>query len=57
MPQEYNEFIIQIKKLTGIDLLLYKEAQMKRRLISLYEKKAMLHFPIITKRLKRITTF
>jgi chemotaxis protein methyltransferase CheR len=38
MPQEYQEFIIQIKKLTGIDLLLYKEAQMKRRLVSLYEK-------------------
>ncbi|CAH0345544.1 protein-glutamate O-methyltransferase CheR [Bacillus sp. CECT 9360] len=44
MHQEYNEFIIQVKKLTGIDLLLYKEAQMKRRLISLYEKKGYASF-------------
>jgi chemotaxis protein methyltransferase CheR len=39
MPGEYQEFIRQIKTKTGIDLSLYKEAQMKRRLISLYEKK------------------
>lgn len=39
MPQEYEEFIRNIKTLTGIDLALYKEGQMKRRLTSLYEKK------------------
>lgn len=44
MPQEYLDFIKQIKKLTGIDLSLYKEAQMKRRLISLYEKKGYQSF-------------
>ncbi|WP_163100995.1 CheR family methyltransferase [Peribacillus alkalitolerans] len=39
MSQDYQEFIAQVKILTGIDLNLYKEAQMKRRLTSLYEKK------------------
>ncbi|MCQ6273880.1 protein-glutamate O-methyltransferase CheR [Bacillus sp. V3B] len=36
---DYEQFITQIKAKTGIDLALYKEAQMKRRLTSLYEKK------------------
>ncbi|WP_153122611.1 CheR family methyltransferase [Peribacillus tepidiphilus] len=44
MSQDYQEFIIHIKKLTGIDLSLYKEAQMKRRLTSLYEKKGFKSF-------------
>jgi chemotaxis protein methyltransferase CheR len=44
MSQDYQEFIIHIKKLTGIDLSLYKEAQMKRRLTSLYEKKGCKSF-------------
>ena len=39
MADDYERFIIQIKRKTGIDLSLYKEAQMKRRLISLYEKR------------------
>ncbi|MGG4267343.1 CheR family methyltransferase [Peribacillus simplex] len=39
MPQEYEEFIRNIKTLTGIDLASYKEGQMKRRLTSLYEKR------------------
>lgn len=39
MVQDYQEFIANIKRKTGIDLSLYKEAQMKRRLTSLYEKK------------------
>ncbi|GAA1371770.1 hypothetical protein GCM10009597_11140 [Peribacillus frigoritolerans] len=39
MHQEYEEFIHNIKTLTGIDLALYKEGQMKRRLTSLYEKR------------------
>ncbi|SFC44932.1 chemotaxis protein methyltransferase CheR [Bacillus sp. OV322] len=44
MPQDYEQFIISIKNLTGIDLSLYKEAQMKRRLTSLYEKKGFKSF-------------
>ncbi|MBX9972828.1 protein-glutamate O-methyltransferase CheR [Cytobacillus firmus] len=39
MANDYQDFILNIKRKTGIDLSLYKEAQMKRRLISLYEKK------------------
>ncbi|CAM3974583.1 CheR family methyltransferase [Lederbergia lenta] len=39
MDVDYENFILQIKKRTGIDLSLYKEAQMKRRLTSLYQKK------------------
>jgi chemotaxis protein methyltransferase CheR len=44
MPQDYHDFIINIKKKTGIDLSLYKEAQMKRRLTSLYEKRGFHSF-------------
>lgn len=40
----YETFIANIKKKTGIDLSLYKEAQMKRRLTSLYEKKGFRNF-------------
>ncbi|MDN4608736.1 CheR family methyltransferase [Sporosarcina highlanderae] len=36
---DYASFIVNIKKKTGIDLSLYKEPQMKRRLTSLYEKR------------------
>ncbi|UOE61607.1 protein-glutamate O-methyltransferase CheR [Priestia filamentosa] len=36
---DYEQFISNIKKKTGIDLSLYKEAQMKRRLTSLYQKR------------------
>ncbi|BCB04532.1 CheR family methyltransferase [Bacillus sp. KH172YL63] len=39
MSNDYSEFISGIKRKTGIDLALYKEAQMKRRLTALYEKK------------------
>ncbi|MFT4413097.1 CheR family methyltransferase [Fredinandcohnia humi] len=39
MQSDYDKFIIQVKNKTGIDLGLYKEAQMMRRLTSLYEKK------------------
>lgn len=39
MDVDYEKFISQIKNRTGIDLSLYKEAQMKRRLTSLYQKK------------------
>lgn len=41
---DYTTFIQGVKKKTGIDLSLYKEAQMKRRLTSLYEKKGFRDF-------------
>ncbi len=41
---DYVQFIDGIKRKTGIDLSLYKEAQMKRRLTSLYEKKGFRNF-------------
>ncbi|MBS4199504.1 protein-glutamate O-methyltransferase CheR [Bacillus sp. FJAT-49732] len=44
MGQDYHHFIVQIKQKTGIDLSLYKEAQMKRRLTSLYQKKGFSSF-------------
>ncbi|ADH99634.1 MCP methyltransferase, CheR-type [[Bacillus] selenitireducens MLS10] len=40
MPMDdYNQFVEKIRKKTGIDLSLYKEAQMKRRLTSLRDKR------------------
>ncbi len=42
--RDYLHFIDAIKKKTGIDLSLYKEAQMKRRLTSLREKKGYKDF-------------
>ena len=44
MLEEYEEFTQNIKKMTGIDLSLYKEGQMKRRLTSLYEKRGYKSF-------------
>lgn len=41
---DYQKFIGNIKRKTGIDLSLYKEAQMKRRLTSLYERKGFRNF-------------
>lgn len=38
LDQDYLDFIHQVKKQTGIDLSLYKEGQMKRRLTSLRSK-------------------
>ncbi|WP_342538532.1 protein-glutamate O-methyltransferase CheR [Sporosarcina sp. FSL K6-1540] len=43
MP-DYAVFIGNVKKKTGIELSLYKEAQMKRRLTSLYEKRGYRNF-------------
>lgn len=39
MSEKYNEFIVRIKDKLGIDLGLYKEAQMKRRITSLRDKR------------------
>ena len=44
VDQDYELFIKKIKQKTGIDLSLYKEAQMKRRLTSLYEKRGFSSF-------------
>ncbi|CAG9622657.1 Chemotaxis protein methyltransferase [Sutcliffiella rhizosphaerae] len=44
MSGDYILFIEKVKKKTGIDLSLYKEGQMKRRLTSLYEKKGYSNF-------------
>ena len=44
MDRDYQQFSEKLKMLTGIDLSLYKEAQMKRRLTSLYEKKGFRNF-------------
>ncbi|MBA2870175.1 chemotaxis protein methyltransferase CheR [Anoxybacillus calidus] len=41
---DYQQFIANVKKKTGIDLAQYKEAQMKRRLTSLYEKRGFKNF-------------
>ncbi|WP_186577804.1 CheR family methyltransferase [Aquibacillus kalidii] len=41
---DYQEFTKQINKKTGIDLSLYKEVQMKRRLTSLREKRGFNDF-------------
>ncbi len=41
---DYDQFIQKVKRKTNIDLSLYKEAQMKRRLTSLYEKKGYRNF-------------
>ncbi|MEK3808286.1 protein-glutamate O-methyltransferase CheR [Bacillus sp. FSL H8-0547] len=50
---EYEQFINEIKRMTGIDLSLYKEAQMKRRLISLYIKRGCSGFWDYSERLRK----
>lgn len=44
MSHDYQTFISRIKGKLGIDLTLYKEAQMKRRIISLRNKRAFTNF-------------
>ncbi|TSB46913.1 CheR family methyltransferase [Alkalicoccobacillus porphyridii] len=44
MNGDYEQFIQSLKSMTGIDLASYKEAQMKRRLTSLREKKGFPDF-------------
>lgn len=45
MASEYHRFKSLIKKMIGIDLNLYKEAQMKRRIISLKNRRGFDNFP------------
>jgi chemotaxis protein methyltransferase CheR len=42
--KDFQQFIASVKKMTGIDLALYKEAQMKRRLTSLRLKRGYATF-------------
>ena len=44
MSVDYEQFVSQINLKTGINLALYKETQMKRRLTSLYEKRGYTSF-------------
>ena len=44
MENDFQDFIKNFNRMTGIDLSLYKEAQMKRRLMSLYEKRGFKSF-------------
>ncbi|WP_079530130.1 CheR family methyltransferase [Halobacillus hunanensis] len=44
MSHDYQEFVANFKLKSGIDLYLYKEAQMKRRLTSLRDKKGFADF-------------
>lgn len=44
MDVDYEKFKKQIKEKAGIDLSLYKEAQMKRRITSLYQNKGYASF-------------
>lgn len=53
MSDGYEQFIAQIKRITGIDLSLYKEVQMKRRITSLYEKKGFRSFQDFFKELNK----
>lgn len=41
---DFSQFIVKVKRKTGIDLFKYKEDQMKRRLISLYKKHGFKNF-------------
>ncbi|KGX84095.1 CheR family methyltransferase [Pontibacillus marinus] len=52
MSMEYETFIKQVNHHTGIDLSLYKEAQMKRRLTSLREKRGYKDFDTYFRALK-----
>lgn len=53
MPHDYENFVTKIYQKTGINLALYKEAQMKRRLTSLYQKKGFDSFDDFLKALAR----
>ncbi|MFD1018486.1 CheR family methyltransferase [Thalassobacillus hwangdonensis] len=53
MKNDYNEFILNVKHHTGIDLGQYKEAQMKRRLTTLREKRGFGDFNAYFSQLKK----
>ena len=53
LDRDYESFKEQLKKDTGIDLSLYKESQMKRRLASLKDKKGFGTFSSLYGEMKR----
>lgn len=53
MIDDYSKFVIQFKQRSGLDLSLYKEGQMKRRLSSLHEKKGYKNFAEFGQAMKR----
>lgn len=55
--EPYDIFITKWKQITGVDLSLYKEAQMKRRLTSLYEKKGFRDFQEFAAALERTSFY
>lgn len=57
MEQDYRLFIEKVKRKTGIDLSLYKETQMKRRLTSLYQKKVFIPFKNFFKEWKETVNY
>lgn len=50
--QDFEIFVQQFKRLTGIDLKLYKEKQMKRRLTALRDKKGYRSFSLFSQALE-----
>jgi chemotaxis protein methyltransferase CheR len=44
VDKEFNNFIVNVKRKTGIDLVKYKEEQLKRRLTTLYIKNGFTNF-------------
>ncbi|WP_409251182.1 CheR family methyltransferase [Bacillus sp. SCS-153A] len=55
MDYDYGHFTRDIYRKTGINLSFYKEAQMKRRLTSLYEKKGYPNFKVFFTALEKDT--
>ena len=53
MENKFESFIVEVKSLTGIDLSLYKERQMKRRIESLISKNGYLDYPSYFAAMKR----
>lgn len=51
LAQDYQAFVARVKDLSGIDLGLYKEAQMKRRLVSLRDQNGCTDFNSFYKKL------
>ncbi|WP_322114360.1 protein-glutamate O-methyltransferase CheR [Fictibacillus sp. KU28468] len=53
MDQDYSNFIKDVQSITSIDLSLYKEAQMKRRLTAFRDKKSFESFSVFSKALMK----
>ncbi len=53
VDQDYSNFIKDVQSITSIDLSLYKEAQMKRRLTAFRDKKSFESFSVFSKALMK----